>query len=303
MNKTFKNLLLIPMNILYIMSPKTELKLMFYLKHGYKLNLDNPKTYNEKLNWIKLYYHNELMPVCADKYAVRQYVNDCGCGDILNDLLWEGFDASEIPFDDLPKQFVIKVTHGSGNNIICKNKDELNKEKTRKQLNKWLKNKYLPCYGEWFYGVVKPRIIIETFLCENNLNIPEDYKMFYFNNKEGAEGVGVTAIYSDKFINQNSTLYDAEWNILSDVFFDNLPNNNLFEKPELYEKMIDYAKILSFPFPHVRVDFYVIREKIYFGELTFINGAGFDKITPHSFDEIMGNWIKLPNKQVRNIEI
>jgi hypothetical protein len=297
MNKTLKSILLVPMNILYRISPKIELELMFYLKHRYKLNLDNPKTYNEKLNWMKLYYRNELMPICADKYTVRQYVKDRECGEILNELLWEGFDAREIPFDELPKQFVIKVTHGSGNNIICKNKHKLNKEKTIKQLNRWLKHKFLPCYGEWFYGVIKPRIIIETFLSEDNLNVPVDYKMFCFNNIEGLQGIGVTAIDSDRFTNHTRTLYNAKWDILPDVTFD-FPNDTkgICKKPELYEKMIEYAKKLSEPFPHVRVDFYIVKQRLYFGELTFLNGAGFDKITPYSFDEIMGSWLGLLNK-------
>src|SRR4051794_21598235 len=113
MNKTLKKIILTPMNLLYKVFPKTELELMFFLKHGFKLNLNNPKTYNEKLNWMKIYYRNDLMPLCADKYTVRQYVKDRGCEELLNELLWSGFDANEIPFDDLPQKFVIKVTHGS----------------------------------------------------------------------------------------------------------------------------------------------------------------------------------------------
>ena len=152
MNTDLKNIMLTPFNILYKINSEFELKIMFYLKQGYKLNLKNPKTYSEKLQWIKLNDKNELMPICADKYLVRQYVKDCGCGKILNDLLWQGFDANDIPFDNLPDKFVIKTTHGSTHNIICKDKNKLNRKNTIKQLNKWLKQKYLLCYGEWFYG-------------------------------------------------------------------------------------------------------------------------------------------------------
>lgn len=132
LNPILKNIILFPMNIIYKIKPEPALKILFRLKNGYKLNLENPSTYNEKLQWIKLNYRNDLMPICTDKYTVRQYVKDCGSGDLLNELLWEGFDPSEIPFDDLPEQFVIKVTHGSGFNIICKSKKELDR---KKQLN------------------------------------------------------------------------------------------------------------------------------------------------------------------------
>ena len=225
MNRTLKNILLTPMNVLYRINPKLELKLMFYLKHGYRLNLNEPKTYNEKLNWMKLYYRNELMPICADKYTVRQYVKDCGCGEILNELYWQGFDAKDIPFDDLPKQFVIKVTHGSGNNIICKDKDKLNKKKTIRKLNRWLKQKYLPCYGEWFYGKVKPRIIIEKFLTEDGSEPPEDYKLYCFNNINGRHDVGIIAVHKGRFSGQRTkTIYDSQWKLKSEVIFGDPPD-------------------------------------------------------------------------------
>jgi hypothetical protein len=304
MNKTLKNIFLIPMNVLYKISEETTLKLIFFLKYRSKLNLENPKTYNEKLNWMKLYYRNELMPLCVDKYTVRQYVENCGCGEILNDLLWEGFNSNEIPFDKLPQQFVIKVTHGSSNNIICKNKNELNKEKTIKKLNKWLKQKYLPCYGEWFYGVIKPRIVIEKFLSDDNSAIPVDYKMFCFNNIEGKQGIGITVVDTDRFTYHKRKVYDFQWNLMLGICI-NFPYDSVkeFKKPLQYQEMLEYAKKLSAPFPHARIDFYLTNNKVYFGEITFMSDAGFGNITPYSFSEKMGDWIKLPKKQVRNIAI
>jgi hypothetical protein len=294
MKKSIKNLLFIPMNILYKISPKTVFKMLYFIKYGNSLNLDNPSTYNEKLNWMKLHYRNDLMPLCTDKYTVRQYIKDCGYADILNDLLWEGFNPYEIPFEDLPNQFVIKVTHGSSNNIICTNKGNLNIEKTLKLLETWLKEKYIPCYGEWFYGVIKPRIIIESFLSEDNQNVPEDYKMFCFNNIEGKQDVAFTVVDTDRFTKHKRKVYDRDWKLVPDVCI-NFPYDPFkdFNKPKQYEKMIEIAKKLASPFPHARIDFYVVKNKIYFGEITFMSDAGFGRITPFLMNKKMGDWIKI----------
>lgn len=299
LDNNLKNMILFPLNILYKINPKTELQVLFYLKKRYKLDLKNPITYNEKLNWMKLYYKNDLMPICSDKYTVRQYVKDQGCGEILNELYWEGFNPEDIPFDALPDKFVIKVSNGSGKNIICKNKRTLDREKTIKQLKKWLKQKYLPCYGEWYYNVIKPRIIIEKFLSNDNDKIPEDYKLFCFNNINGRHDVGITVVDTDRFNGHKRNIYDADWNFMPNAWI-SFPHDpeNILPKPDQYEQMVEYAKKLSKPFPHARVDFYIVNGKIYFGELTLMNGAGFGRIRPREFDEKLGSWIKLPDKMV-----
>ena len=156
-----KNILLIPMNILYGISPKTELKLLFRLKQGYSLNLKSPQTFNEKLQWMKLFWNSSIREQCSDKYTVRKYVEE-RCPEILPKLYWHGYSADEIPFDKLPDNYVIKVTHGSGYNIICDRNSTIENEKAKEQISKWLKQKYLPCYGEEFYGKVKPSIIISA---------------------------------------------------------------------------------------------------------------------------------------------
>lgn len=294
MNNTLKNILLMPMNILFKISPKTELKLLFFLKKGYKLNLSNPITFNEKINWLKLYNRNDLIPLCADKYTMRQYVEDCGYKDILVDLLWEGFDAGEIPFDNLPQQFVIKVTHGSGLNIVCRNKDKLNINRTIRKLNKWLKQKYLPCYGEWFYGKVRPRIIIEKFLSEDGDALPVDYKLYYFNNINGSGDIGFTGLHTDRFTHHKMTLYDADWNKMIGVSYGYPAEKDYQNKPKYYEHMVEITKKLAKPFLHARIDFYIIRDRLYLGEITFMCSAGYARIKPYEFDVMIGSWIKLP---------
>src|SRR5690625_934032 len=289
MNERLKRIILIPFNILSKISPALALKILFYIKQGYRLNLKNPRTYNEKLNWLKLNYRNKLMPICADKFTVRQYVKDKGLDHILNELYWEGFNPEDIPFDKLPNQFVIKVTTGSGKNIICKDKTKLNHQKTIETLRRWLSEKYLPAYGEWFYDVIRPRIIIEKLLIDENGEIPNDYKVFCFNGEPKYIAVDVGRFYEMK-----RNIFDIDWNFKKGYTI-SFPNDDIIlERPQCLEQMIQKARKLSEGFPHVRVDFYIIKNEIYFGELTFTNGAGFGNVQPYSFAEEMGNLIKLP---------
>lgn len=288
MNTMVKNILLTPMNILYKINPEFEIKLMFYLKNGYKLDLKNPVTYNAKLQWIKLYDKNPLIPQCADKYIVREYIKKCGCEQLLNDLLWQGFNPENIPFNDLPNQFVIKVTHGSGYIIICRNKQELNQKKVIHTLKKWLKQKYRPCFGEWFYGRVPPRIVIEKLLLEEGSKVPRDYKIVCFNG-EPYYIMLKTQVKGKSAIN----IYDLEWHFLRGVQTAGLDNDEPMKKPEQLEELLKYARKLASPFKNVRVDLYLIHHKIYFGELTFTDGGGFDKITPYYFDEELGRHLRL----------
>lgn len=289
MNYELKNILLAPMNLLYKISPRIELQVMFYLKQGYKLNLENPQTYNEKLNWQKIYYHNPLMSKCSDKFLVRKYVDSCGYASILNELIWEGFDVEAIPFKQLPSAFVIKVTHGSGFNIICKEKTNIDILKIKKQLKKWLNTKYIKCYGECWYGREKPRIIVEKYLTNKDHKPLFDYKFFCYDGEP-------KYVYVDTWKNgaHHINMYDINFNLLRNVslgyptdFSDDII------KPENYNDMIAIARSLSAGFPHVRIDLYNINKQIIFGEMTFSKGAGFDRILPYEFDLEMGKDFKL----------
>ena len=295
MDNVVKNIIMIPFNILYKINPKMELKLLFRLKKKRNLNLENPKTYSEKLQWIKLYDKNPLMPKCVDKYLVRNYVKNKGCIELLNELYWSGFNPEEIPFDDLPNKYVIKVTHGSTFNIIVNDSTKIDKKLIIKKLKKWLKSKFLPCYGEWFYGKEKPRIIIEKYLENPDVDQLFDYKVYCFNGVPKFVRFDV-----DRFSHHKCNLYDVNWQLIEGVTF-KYPNiNKKFKKPENFEKMLDYAKKLSQDFKHVRVDFYNIEGKIIFGELTFTSGAGFDEISPLQFDEKLGDYLRLDNNDENN---
>ncbi len=290
MDYKVKKAILFPMNILFRINPIFETKMMFFLKNGYKLNLKHPITFNEKIQWIKFFDHNSRMPACSDKFEVRNYITECGCCEILNSLLWEGFEPEDIPFEELPNQFVIKVTHGSSFNVICKDKQKLDIGNVKKNISFWLKESYLPCYGEWFYGIVKPRIIIEEYLEGKDGGPPQDYKVYCFHGVPK-----VIQVHIDRFNNHKMKLYDTNWNAIQNVSMKySCDTQTEVEKPQELAQLLKYASILSSPFYHARVDFYIVKGNIIFGEITFTDGAGFDKITPYSFDVTLGGFLTLP---------
>lgn len=292
MDNLLKSAILTPFNILYKVNKELELKLLFRMKCGYKLDLKNPKTYNEKIQWIKLNDLNPLMPKCCDKYAVREYVESKGCGDILNQLIWEGFNPADIPFDELPEQFVIKVTHGSTFNIICTDKRKLNREEVISKCNKWLKAKFLEAYGEWFYGIERPRVIVEKFLNDGTGRL-RDYKIYCFNGIPRFIGVDSG---DDSKGTHFKDIYDTEWNLIKGYEMA-YPNSGVaIEKPKALDDLLKYARILSEDFLHARTDFYIVDGKVVFGEITFSNSAGFGRVAPEEFALKMGSYLKLPIK-------
>lgn len=292
MDNLLKSVILTPFNILYKVNKELELKLLFRLKCGYKLNLKNPKTYNEKIQWIKLHDLNPLMPKCCDKYAVREYVESKGCGEILNTLIWEGFNPADIPFDELPDKFVIKVTHGSTFNIICTDKNKLNREEVISKCNKWLKAKFLEAYGEWFYGIERPRVIVEKFLDDGTGRL-RDYKIYCFNGIPRYIGVDSG---DDSKGTHFKDIYDTEWNLIKGYEMAYPSSGVALEKPEALDDLLKYARILSEDFLHARTDFYIVDGKVVFGEITFSNSAGFGRVAPEEFALKMGGYLELPLK-------
>lgn len=295
MDKNIKSIFLTPLSLLYRVSPESEIKLLYFLKLHEKLNLKSPRSYNEKLNWLKLYYRNALMPKCADKFLARDYITGKGYGEFLPKLYWHGDTPKEIPFDSLPDSFVIKSTSGSGNNIIVHDKAKLDIPSTVNTIKKWMKEKYLIAYGEWHYEKIKPSIIVEELLSDGKNEVPADFKLFCFNGLEG--GVLCTAVDIDRFKGHRRLIYSDEWKYLANVDFgfDNA-GEDLIPKPVCYERMCEIAKDLAQPFPHCRVDFFVIGSRFYIGEITFFNGAGFDRVSPVEYNIKMGDALLLPPK-------
>jgi len=271
------------------------LKVKYQLTIRRKLNLNYPSTFNEKLQWLKLYDRKPMYTQLVDKYEVREYVKKTIGDEYLIPLLgvYDNFD--DIDFQKLPNQFVLKCTHDSGGVVICKNKNDFDQESARKKINKCLKHNYFYLGREWPYKDIRPRIICEKYMEDESSKELRDYKYMCFNGKVKCSFV---------VLNRNSTtginvdFYDLDWKLMP--FERHYPNSGInISKPQNYQKMIEFAERLSKDIPFLRVDFYEVNGQLYFGELTFYPGSGFEEFTPESYDELLGRWIELPNKNLK----
>lgn len=274
--------------MLEILPDKLYLELKFRLKMNKKLNLKNVQTFNEKLQWLKLYDRNQNYVKMVDKYEVKKYVSDIiGEEYIIPTLgIWEKFE--DIDFDKLPRQFVIKCTHDSGSVIICKDKSKFNRKEAHKKIAKALKRNYFINGREWPYKNVRPRIIIEKYMCPSNCDNIEDFKLQTFNGK-----VAYSFVCTDRNRNVKYTFFDRQKNFI-DVTQCGAKNDPKNAKlPKNYEKMVELAEKIAKNIPEVRVDFYNINEKIFFGELTFFDTSGFGKFEPEEWDYKFGQMLDL----------
>lgn len=255
-----------------------------------KLNLKNPVGFNEKLQWLKLYDRKPIYTEMVDKYAAKQFVADrIGEEYIIKTLgVWDKFE--DIEFEALPDSFVLKCTHDSAGLVICTDKSKFDYEAAKNKLNSCLKRNFYYSGREWQYKNVVPRIIAEEYMEDSNLGELRDYKFFTF----GAEPK-IVHIVSNRNNSEEPTygdFYDMEYKHLDlTMGHDNAPYP--IEKPENFEKMKELARVLSAGTRHLRVDFYEVNKKLYFGELTFYQDSGVADIVPGEWDAILGSWIKL----------
>ncbi|GMQ60450.1 ATP-grasp fold amidoligase family protein [Vallitalea sediminicola] len=272
--------------------PEAILKIEFKRHAGYKLNVKNPQTFNEKLQWLKLNWYDPNATICADKYSVRKFVEDRGLGHLLNDLYGVYDNVDDINIDSLPSEFVMKVTHGCGQNLICTDKSKFNWGTEKKMFNKWLKISHYYDSLEWVYRDIKPRIIVEKLIKTNDEKCPKDYKIFCFNGEPKCLFVATDrGEHTTKF-----DFYDLEWNHLT--VKNHYPNSGeILIRPKELNEILEYSKILSKGFPHVRVDFYIENNKVIFGECTFFHFSGSEPYEPMKFDYEMGKYLKLPKKK------
>ena len=282
------------LSALRIIPNEPMLKLQYRIKLGKKLNLINPKRYTEKIQWYKLFYRNPLMQKCADKYLVREYVEQKGLGHILNELYAVYNSPDDITLDSLPEKFVLKLSNGSGTNLTVTNKADADILKIR---NKFVEF-YAQCKAyagrEWVYHTdKKPIIVAEKFLTDpSNVNGSlRDYKILCFNGKP-TYIICVDGRYTDNYCH---VVYDTDW-VKQDVVIGESSAAANYERPEKLEEMLSYAETLSKDFPAARIDLYCIEGKIYFGEITFFPWSGYMKFTPDSFDYKLGECFKLPKR-------
>ena len=270
------------------------LKMRYALCIHKRLNLSNPVSFNEKLQWLKLYYQDPLYEMLADKYMVKEYVKRYSpeLKVIPTIGVWE--KAEEIDFNKLPEQFVIKCTHDTGSTVICKNKKEFDTEETRRALHEALSRNMFYRGREWVYKEIKPRIIAEPYLSDHETDELNDYKFMCFNGE-----VKCVFVCSDRFSPEglHVTFFDREWEIMP--FMRHYPKKEEgIPRPNNLNEMIALAEKMSAKMPFVRIDFYSIRDEIFFGEYTFFPGSGFEEFSPDEWDATLGNWITLPQKRI-----
>lgn len=262
------------------------IKLKYRLIFRSKLDLKNPKTYSEKLQWLKLHDRKTEYIQMVDKYEVRRYISETIGNEYLIPLIGIYDNAEQIDWDSLPQKFVMKCTHSSGSNIICTDKDKLDIEDAKGKLNQWLKENWFWFGREWPYKNVRPRIICEHFISDDN-NTPNDYKVFCFSGK-----AKLIALHCDRFGNHSKAYYDENWNRTS-IKKKSRELDHAVEKPLQLDKMVSLSEYLASDMYHARIDWYLVGGKLFFGEITFFSSSGFVPFFNKEDDYLIGSWINL----------
>ena len=274
-------------------NPVLANKLMYRKLMGKKLNLDNPKTFNEKINWLKIYKYpyDKYISDCVDKYKLHKILEKKGFGNYSVKLINSWDNVDEIEWDDLPEKFVLKCNHGSKYNIICSNKKEFNKDEAYKKLKRWMKEDYGLVSGELHYSNVNRKIICEEYLGDNII----DFQIWC------TKGKVLFTVYINNPHGENQKItYDENWNKLN--FVTSLPRINYeVKKPVKFDEMISIAKEMSKDLIFLRMDFYILKNgNIKISEMTFSPSSGFIFWNPESIDCELGKKIKLDNECIKN---
>jgi hypothetical protein len=279
--------------LLRVMPDRLYVQLLYLKTHRRFLCLRRPRTFDEKLQWYKLYYRDPLMTTLSDKYEVRGYLQAAGHGNLLNELYGVYDSPMEIDFASLPRSFVIKATHGSGMNIICKDKAGLDWQKCRASLDRWLATDYFHCGRQWAYKNIRPRLVCEKYLENEEFAELIDYKFYCYHGQPEVLFV-CTGRYHPQGVQYNA--YDMNWRRI--YTYKGRPCSELaIEKPCNLDAMIAVVRDLCRNFPFVRVDLYAIKEKIIFGEFTFYPDNGVIPFTPSRYNYFFGDFFVLPEKK------
>ena len=288
-NPQYRFLVLAERGVYNTLSDEEYIKRCFRARMGYDLDLESPKTFNEKLQWLKLNDRKHHYSLMVDKYEVKKYAADL-IGEqyvIPSYGVWNCFD--DIDFASLPNEFVLKCTHDSGGLVICRDKSTLDIQKTKYKIEKSLKNNFYLHMREWPYKDVKPRILAEQYICnrdEKNLKV---YKVFNFSGVPKL----IQVITNDKQPNESIDYFDTEWKRMK--LRQNFPNSDeLPKKPETLPLILELSAKCSQNFPFLRTDWYEVNGEVKFSEFTFYSDAGFEPFHPNEWDKKMGDWIILP---------
>lgn len=273
-------------------SPKFTSRLLYYRKFKRPLDLDEPKTLNEKILWLKLNVYRDapLVTQCSDKWLVREYVASAGWGDILNEIYGVWISPREIPWEKLPESFVLKCNHGCGYNILCPQKSELNISQSVRKLERWMKTDFWRYYAELQYRNIPKRILCEKYLGKGEC-LPVDYKVYCFHGTP----MYILVCRGRERGRPRFYFFDRDWGFCP-ITWDGLtePHTFMQQKPPHFADMLSCAAALSAPFPFVRVDFYETEDRLVFGELTFTPAGGLDTDRLPETDILFGNLLKLP---------
>lgn len=269
------------------------LKVLYRVIMGRKLNLRNPREYNEKLQWLKLNDRKPEYSTMVDKYEVRGYIEDLLGDKYLIPCLGIYDSVDDIDINALPNRFVLKCTHDSGSVEICKDKSSFDIEGARHRLSQAMKRNYYATYREWPYKYVKPRIIAEGYL-EGDGGDLKDYKVMCFNGE-----AKIVEVHENRFVEgkvHTQTFYDREWNIVPLTQVETVTVDRPSERPRQLDEILRLSELIAKDMYHARIDWYIEGDKIYFGEITFFDGSGFESFSTPEMERMLGDMIKLPEK-------
>lgn len=280
--------------IFRIVPDRLFLKILYKIRTGQKLYLDNPQSFNEKLQWLKLYDRKPKYTVMVDKYEVRKYIKKTIGAEYLIPLLGVYSSYDDIDFAALPNKFVLKPSHTSGNIIFCKDKSEINYQALRSTVSTWINREYYWLHREWPYKDVKPRVICEEYMVDKSETALKDYRFYCFNGKPKLIQVNSEKQNENYYINH----FDLKWCEIDLPRTKRKVNPITPAKPDKLEKMIEISRILSRNIPFLRVDLYETEKGVYFGETTFFPMAGFIDFADPEDDYSLGSWVELPRKDL-----
>ncbi|HRT04237.1 MAG TPA: ATP-grasp fold amidoligase family protein [Kiritimatiellia bacterium] len=276
-------------------SDRSAIERKFAETFGYGLDWENPRTLNEKLNWMKLHFRDPLQKIVADKYAVRAHVAAKVGEQYLIPLIRKCDRAEEIRFSELPTAFVLKTNHGSGQNWIVRDKSREDERAVVRQFREWLATSHYAASREWPYKGMKPAIVVEELLLDENGQIPSDFKFHCFGGK-----VATIQVDLDRETAHRRNFYDLDWNLQPFIWTEwergkpAWPNGRPVARPAALPEMVRVAETLAADFPYARIDLFYCGGKVYFGEITFYHGGAFERFDPPEFDRFFGEKLTLP---------